>query len=133
MSMKPRKKSRRQNARVPARSNFKDAPSGNSVVKKSKRFRIATENLKVRRVRTKLRVPRDVRRSVDSEDWLRFQIVMPLVCAPLWNEIQEHLRELGVTHENKAIENGMHVEILMAEFWASTRIPKPEGWKETVD
>jgi len=58
---------------------------------------------------------------------------MPLTCAPLWNAIQQELRELGITHEDKVIENGMHVEILMAEFWAGNRIPKPEGWVERVD
>jgi hypothetical protein len=58
---------------------------------------------------------------------------LPLECEPLWNEIQRNLRELGVVHWNKGVEAGMHVEILMAEYWAGLRIPRPEGWKETVD
>jgi hypothetical protein len=55
---------------------------------------------------------------------------MPLDCKPLWDKIQERLRELGVIHHNKGVEAGMHVEILMAEFWASERIPRPENWVE---
>jgi len=58
---------------------------------------------------------------------------MPKDCAPLWNEIQANLRDLGVVHESAAIEAGMHVEILMAEYWASTHVPRPEGWVERVD
>lgn len=84
-------------------------------------------------MRTKLRVPRDVRRRAESDEWARFQIVMPLQCAPLWNEIQANLRDLGITHPDKAVEAGMHFEILMAEYWAGSHVPKPEGWIERVD
>jgi hypothetical protein len=85
-------------------------------------------------VRTKLRVPRALRRGGGNDDeWLRIRVVLPLICAPLWDEIQQHLRELGIEHHNKAVEAGMHVEILMAEFLAGTRQPKPENWVETVD
>jgi hypothetical protein len=58
---------------------------------------------------------------------------MPSACAPLWNEIQANLRDVGVVHESKAIEAGMHVEILMAEYWAGMRQPKPKDWVERVD
>lgn len=53
---------------------------------------------------------------------------MPIACAPLWEAVQERLRELGVEHYNKGIEAGMHVEILLAEFLAGTRTPSPEKW-----
>jgi hypothetical protein len=55
---------------------------------------------------------------------------MPLSTEPLWNEIQERLRELGVEHHNKGIEAGMHMEILMAEFLAGLRVPRPDGWHD---
>lgn len=63
-----------------------------------------------------------------EEEWLRIRAVMPISVEPLWKQIQQRLRELGVTHPNKAVEAGMHVEILMAEFWSGTRYLDAEDW-----
>jgi len=60
-------------------------------------------------------------------------VVMPISVQPLWEEIQQQMREFELVHANEAVEAGMHVEALMAEYLAGTRIPRPEGWTETVD
>lgn len=60
-------------------------------------------------------------------------VVMPIGVKPLWDEIQQKLRELELVHHNDAIEAGMHVEALLAEFYAGTQIPRPDGWIERVD
>lgn len=58
---------------------------------------------------------------------------MPISCQPLWEAVQERLRELGIEHPNKGIEAGMHLEILLAEFQAGERVPLPEGWYGPYD
>lgn len=68
--------------------------------------------------------------NAEKEEWLRLRCVMPISVTPMWNEIQRVLREYGVTHHNKGIEAGMHMEILMAEFMAGHRVPLPEGWHD---
>lgn len=85
-------------------------------------------------MRTRLRGPKLARLAESGdEEWLRIRVILPIACKPLWDEIQAQLRELEIVHHNKGVEAGMHVEILMAEYLAGLRIPRPEGWTETVD
>ena len=71
---------------------------------------------------------RAVKKKVEPDKWLRIRVILPIECKPLWDEIQERLRDLEVSHPNKGVEAGMHVEILCAEFLAGTRVPSPEKW-----
>lgn len=48
---------------------------------------------------------------------------MPVDVEPLWDEIQRIMRLYGIEHPNKAVENGMHLEMLVAEFLAGSRVP----------
>lgn len=49
--------------------------------------------------------------------------VLPELVGPLWDEVQRVMREHGITHDNKGVENGMHLEMLIADFLAGRRVP----------
>lgn len=70
--------------------------------------------------------------SVPSEEWLRLRCVAPISFSPVWEVVQDELRARGVSHHNKGIEAGMHLEILAAEFLAGLLRHEdvPEDWPD---
>lgn len=49
--------------------------------------------------------------------------VLPVGASPLWDEVQRIMREFEIEHPNKGVENGMHLEMLIADFLAGLRVP----------
>ena len=49
--------------------------------------------------------------------------VIPETVGPLWDEVQRIMRQYEIEHPNKAVENGMHLEMLIADFLSGRRVP----------
>lgn len=120
--------SRRRNASARTRSNSKAAPSEATAKQKSLKFTGDVKNVKLAKPSKSRLRGRAAQPENGADEWVRIRCVIPASVAPLWDFIQERLRELEVEHHNKGIEAGMHLEILCAEFLSSDQHPRPEEW-----
>ena len=60
-----------------------------------------------------------------KEEWFRIEVLIPVETRSLWEETKYRMKgRYGVNHPNEAIENGMFLEYLAAEWLLNPGLPQ---------
>jgi len=59
------------------------------------------------------------RQRVFAETWFTVTAVLPLETRVMWEEVLLRFQQMGVSHDNPEVHQGMVIEYLMAEWYAS--------------